>query len=104
MKRRLLNLLTAVSLFLTIAVVVLWVRSHLATDQFACTRITVRPGGFRTEEYTVSTRRGVLGIGTVRHNFQQASMPAELYSASRTVQRVLAAAAQPAGERARGGV
>jgi hypothetical protein len=36
----------------------------------------LRPGGFRTDEYSASTWRGVLGVGAIRHDCEQASLPA----------------------------
>jgi hypothetical protein len=81
-RRRLLKLLTALSLLLFVAVAVMWVRSHFVSDRFLYTPITVRPGGFRAEEYVVDTHRGVVSVCAIRHDYQKASMPAGLYDAT----------------------
>jgi hypothetical protein len=78
-RRRLLNLLTVLSLLLCLAVAALWVRSYFAADRFVRLPLTLRPGGFRTEEYTAFAWRGVLGVGAIRHDHEQASMPAAQY-------------------------
>ena len=82
MKRRLLNLLTAVSLLLCVAACVLWVRTYFAADRLMRTPLAVRPDGFRAGEYTVYTWRGVLSVGAIRHDFDRAFTPAALYDLS----------------------
>ena len=81
MKRRLLNLLTALSLLLCVAVVALWVRSYFAADRLVGMPLTKRPDGFGVGEYTAYTWRGVLSVGAIRHDFDRATMPAQLYDA-----------------------
>ena len=79
MTRHLLNLLTALSLLLCVAVVALWVRSYFAADRFAVMPLAVRPDGFRAGVYTAYTWRGVLSVGAIRHDFDPATTPAQLY-------------------------
>jgi hypothetical protein len=62
MKRRLPNLLTALSLLLCVAVVVLWVRSYFVADWI--TRTTVRPGGIRRDvtEWVSFSSEGLIQV------------------------------------------
>jgi hypothetical protein len=60
MKRRLLNLLTVVSLLLCVAVAVLWVRSYWATARFEWW--SVGTGGYEFRVHGVYTRAGNLGF------------------------------------------
>jgi hypothetical protein len=70
MARRLLNLLTALSLLLCVAVVTLWVRSCWARDRLAYARSTPRTG--RLHVFELTTGGGVLlvsvsGFNSSRH-------------------------------------
>ena len=62
MRRRLLNLLTALSLVLCVAVCVLWVRSHWRADHFQYGRVQF-PGLRMTEDgYNATSARGGLSL------------------------------------------
>jgi hypothetical protein len=58
LKRRLLNLLTALSLLLCVAVVALWVRSYWVADYLCYTRLTPRETVVRAEDVAVVVSEG----------------------------------------------
>jgi hypothetical protein len=64
MKRRLLNLLTALSLLLCVAVALLWVRGHWVADCVRYTRLTApAPAvGGRLDEWNVLSGKGVVAL------------------------------------------
>lgn len=67
MRRRLLKPLTVLSLLLCVAVCVLWVRSHIVSDDVEL-HVASR-GGLIAREWTVHSNRGVFGIVWVRRSF-----------------------------------
>ena len=83
MRRRLLNLLTLLSLLLCVAVAVMWVRSYSAWEAFGSfyrRTDAVQRGPYREERRLVSEFRGVesidggLGVGTLRWEWAKRSV------------------------------
>ena len=66
MKRRLLNLLTALSLLLCVAVGVLWVRSYWATDVICYQVLHGKQYDYHPTETELRTGRGRLSVRTSR--------------------------------------
>jgi hypothetical protein len=58
MKRRLLNLLTVLSLMLCVVMCVLWMRSYWRTDYFAYTGVKPRGQEVRSSEIAIQAHRG----------------------------------------------
>jgi hypothetical protein len=66
MKRRLLNLLTGLSLLLCVAAVVLWVRSYWTSDFVTHRRPAARGGGFDVTEWAIWTGKGRVSVARLR--------------------------------------
>jgi hypothetical protein len=64
MKRRLLHLLTGLSLLLGVVVCVLWVRSYSTEDEIFWGSATVRPGLYANSAWGVESAYGGISIGT----------------------------------------
>jgi hypothetical protein len=75
MKRHLLNLLTALSLLLCVAVCVLWVRSYFAQDIVEHSTVATTPAGFRWWSYSIATWKGVVRAGAIRHEYNKVASP-----------------------------
>ena len=58
MRRRLLNLLTALSLLLFVAVVTLWVRSYRVNDRLNIWPVGASPGGAECRSYNLRSGKG----------------------------------------------
>ena len=75
MTRRLLNLLTALSLLLCVAVVALWVRSYHVVDHFEYQRVSgemtydLEGDRVRATASHFSTDRGTVEVGFLRHRW-----------------------------------
>jgi hypothetical protein len=82
MTRRLLNLLTLLSLLLCVAAAGMWVRSHFAQDIVERTLVSTTPHGFRYWELGVATWEGVVRVAAVRHEFDRAASPSPQYELS----------------------
>ena len=80
MMRRFLNLVTVLSVLASVAVLVVWVRSHFARDVLACAPVTVTPEGHRSGVYMLHTREGIFTVDAVRRHLTIAAMPAREYA------------------------
>jgi len=75
-KRLLVNLVTALSLLLSIAAAGMWVRSYLAQDIVEHSTVTDTPAGFRHWSYSLATWKGVVRAGAIRHDYSRVTTPA----------------------------
>jgi hypothetical protein len=87
LRRRLLNLLTGLSLLLCVAVVAQWVRSYFASDRIEWRPLTERPEGFRWGHFRFSTTTGVLYVAAFRHELVRSRMRESEYDVYLTEMR-----------------
>ena len=70
MKRRLLNLLTALSLLLCAAAAALWGRSYFAPDEASWTRHHVSADGYKRSDHDLISHRGRLVLRVTSQDFR----------------------------------
>ena len=75
MKRRLLNLMTALSLLLCTAVVALWVRSYRVRDDYRRDSQVRRNNGWRVHAWTISSSRGRVQFLLFHQDFPNPTFP-----------------------------
>lgn len=79
MKRRLLNLLTALSLLLCVAVVAMWVRGLWVVDRFYRRTVHTNEAAHTTDSWVFTSGRGVVSVIRQRHVTDLANDPPRPY-------------------------